>query len=65
MTLTDNDPQALVRARDNIYPTRYGAWDEQIVLKDSSQAMADSADVVFIGTPPDTHIELALTILML
>jgi predicted dehydrogenase len=60
VTLTDIDPAALDRARTSIYPERYGAWDEAIVLKDSRAAVSDPADVVFIGTPPDSHIRLAL-----
>jgi predicted dehydrogenase len=63
VTLTDNDPAALERARNSIYPSRYGAWDEAIVLMDSRDAMGDAADVVFIGTPPDSHIVLANAVL--
>lgn len=57
--LTDVDPAALERTRTSIYPGRYGTWDEAIVLKDTRDAMAEPADVVAIGTPPDTHIQLA------
>lgn len=60
VVLTDIDPKALERARDEIYPGRYGAWDSAITLKDSRAAAADPADVVFIGTPPDSHLSLAL-----
>ncbi len=60
VTLTDNDPAALERAKDDIYPSRYGAWDEGISLKLSQDATDEPADVVFIGTPPDSHIPLAL-----
>ncbi len=60
VTLTDIDPVALARARDEIYPGRYGKWDPEIVLKRSVDSMRDEADVVFIGTPPDTHMGLAL-----
>lgn len=60
VTLTDNDAAALDRARDEIYPGRYGAWDEEISLIDSGASLDEDADVVFIGTPPDTHIALAL-----
>jgi predicted dehydrogenase len=63
VTLTDMDQTALQRTRDNIYPSRYGKWDEEIVLKDSAAAMAEPADIVFIGTPPDTHIKLANVVL--
>jgi len=60
VVLTDIDPKALERARDEIYPGRYGAWDPAITLKDSRAAASDPADVVFIGTPPDSHVRLAL-----
>ena len=63
VTLTDMDQTALQRTRDSIYPGRYGKWDEEIVLKDSAVAMAEPADIVFIGTPPDTHIKLANVVL--
>ncbi len=63
VTLTDNDAAALERARTSIYPSRYGAWDDAIILKDSRAAMDDPADVVFIGTPPDSHIGLANAVL--
>ncbi len=63
VTLTDIDPAALGRARDEIYPGRYGAWDAGIVLKDAREAAGDPADVVFIGTPPDSHVALALDVL--
>lgn len=63
VTLTDIDPAALARARESIYPHRYGRWDDEIVLKDSREAMADPADVVFIGTPPDSHIAIANAVL--
>ena len=58
--LTDIDPAALERTRESIYPGRYGAWDGEIVLKDSRDALSDPADCVFIGTPPDSHVRLAL-----
>jgi predicted dehydrogenase len=63
VTLTDMDQAALERTRDSIYPSRYGKWDKEIILKDSATAMAEPADIVFIGTPPDTHIRLANAVL--
>jgi len=63
VTMTDNDSAALERSRESIYPQRYGSWDEAIELKDSRAAMGDPADVVFIGTPPDTHIAVANAVL--
>jgi predicted dehydrogenase len=61
--LTDADPKALERARNKIYPSRYGEWDEAIELKSSKDALKDDADAVVIGTPPDTHISIANEIL--
>ena len=61
--LTDADPKALERARHKIYPSRYGEWDEAINLKSSKDALKDHAVVVFIGTPPDTHLSVANEIL--
>ena len=60
VTLTDIDPLALERARDDIFPGRYGAWDDAIQLKLSQDAADDPADVVFVGTPPDSHVAIAL-----
>jgi len=60
VTLTDIDPAALERARDDIYPNRYGQWDKAIALKLSGEAAGDPAEIVFIGTPPDTHLALAI-----
>lgn len=61
--LTDIDPEALRRAREEIYPDRYGEWDPEIQLADSKEAVSEPADVVFIGTPPDSHITLAQDVL--
>ncbi|MFO1091174.1 MAG: Gfo/Idh/MocA family oxidoreductase [Hyphomicrobiales bacterium] len=63
VTLTDIDPAALERTKTSIYPGRYGSWNDAIRLKSTDEAMADPADVVFIGTPPDTHIRIANAIL--
>jgi predicted dehydrogenase len=60
VTLTDLDEAALTRARESIYPGRYGSWDDAIILRESRQAFKDYADVVFIGTPPDSHVKLSL-----
>lgn len=57
--LTDVDSAALKRTRNEIYPGRYGDWDEKIKLGNSREALSEPADVVFIGTPPDAHVELA------
>jgi predicted dehydrogenase len=58
--LCDIDEQALERTRDQIYPSRYGRWDESIRLFDCSSAPTGGYDLIFIGTPPDSHVDLAL-----
>jgi predicted dehydrogenase len=39
---------------------RYGKWDDGIRLFESSQAPKSGYDLVFIGTPPHVHIQLAM-----
>jgi predicted dehydrogenase len=63
VTLSDIDPKALERTKNEIYKTRYGSWDEAIRLCDSRELVSEPADIVFIGTPPDTHTRIALQIL--
>ena len=57
--LVDADPAALARARDDIYPTRYGAWDPAIGLHLPADAPRGGYDLIVIGTPPDSHLALA------
>jgi predicted dehydrogenase len=61
--LIDIDPEALKRARDEIYPARYGSFDDAIGLYTSGQAPKGGYDMILIGTPPDSHIPLALAAL--
>ena len=42
------------------YPTRYGRWDEAIRLFTPDSAPKSGYDLIGIGTPPDSHMELAL-----
>lgn len=58
--LCDVDPAALERTRTQIYPGRYGKWDEQIRLFQNKDAPKGGYDMIFIGTPPDVHIRLAM-----
>ncbi len=60
VTMTDIDPAALRRTRDSIYPERYGQWDDGIRLAAPGDVAHETFDVVVIGTPPDTHLPLAL-----
>ncbi len=57
--LCDVDGKALTRARDQIYPGRYGKWDEAIELFESGEAPRGGYDLICIGTPPDSHVTLA------
>ena len=58
--LCDVDGAALRRAKEEIYPGRYGAWDDAIRLFDVADAPEGNYDLIVIGTPPDSHIDLAL-----
>ena len=58
--LCDNDAAALERTRRDIYPARYGQWDESIRLFQSAHAPQGGYDLIVIGTPPDNHMKLAL-----
>ncbi|MBI3274250.1 MAG: Gfo/Idh/MocA family oxidoreductase [Candidatus Colwellbacteria bacterium] len=60
VTVTDADPKALVRMREEIYPKRYGAWDENIALFQSGEEPRGGYDIIMIGTPPDVRIPLAI-----
>jgi predicted dehydrogenase len=57
--LVDPDPAALERTRMQIYPGRYGRWDEGIRLFAPDAAPQGGYDLICIGTPPDTHVPLA------
>lgn len=63
VTISDIDPKALERTKNDIYKSRYGAWDDQIRLADSRDLVSEPADIVFIGTPPHTHMQIALSVL--
>jgi predicted dehydrogenase len=58
--LCDVDEAALMRTKNEIYPGRYGKWDESIRLLNNKDATKGGFDLIFIGTPPDSHISLAL-----
>lgn len=60
VAVTDLDPAALERMRTQIYPSRYGSWDEQIQLCPAGTAPTGRFDLICIGTPPDSHMRLAL-----
>jgi len=57
--MCDIDDEALIRAKNEIYPARYGSWDESIGLYNSTDIPVGGYDFIIIGTPPDSHIDLA------
>lgn len=59
----DTDITALNRFKSDIYPSRYGIFDEVIKLRAMSEfgvSQAGAYDVILIGTPPDTHYSVLL-----
>ena len=60
VTLCDLDPAALDRTKSMIYPTRYGKWDNAIKLCLVDEAPKGNFDLIVIGTPPDSHLSIAL-----
>lgn len=60
VSICDTDPDALIRTKENIYPSRYGSWDSEIVLAPADGLDHSIFDAVVIGTPPDTHIDILL-----
>jgi len=59
----DISSAALERMKTDLYPTRYGKWDEEITLSLSEDAPKGGFDLILIGTPPQHHIPLALAAL--
>ncbi len=57
--MCDIDPEALLRTKNDIYPSRYGAWDDKIGLYESKDIPNSGYDFVIVGTPPDSHMTLA------
>ncbi|MDZ4816284.1 MAG: Gfo/Idh/MocA family oxidoreductase [Verrucomicrobiota bacterium] len=56
----DVNQAALDRMKNEIYPGRYGAWDESIRLCLVKDAPTGGFDLIHIGTPPEHHIPLAI-----
>ncbi len=58
--ICDTDANALNRVKNQIYPQRYGMWDEQIRLCLVRDIPKEDFDIVIIGTPPDSHLNIAI-----
>jgi len=57
--ICDIDKDALKRTKEEIYPSRYGQWDEKIGLYHCDDVPVGGYDLIIIGTPPDSHMSLA------
>lgn len=60
VTVCDVSAAALARMKDSIYPGRYGRWDDRIQLCTNDSAPRGTFDLIFVGTPPDVHLDVAL-----
>ncbi len=63
VVVVDINPQALERMRREIYPMRYGRWDESIQLCVPDTQPRGGFDLICIGTPPEHHLPLVLAAL--
>lgn len=63
VVLVGKSNESLRRTKDQIYPTRYGTWDSQIGLCLFGEEPKGGFDIIFICTPPDTHIPIAIQVL--
>lgn len=59
VTVVDNHAPSLERMRQEIFPQRYGTWDESITLRTLNDEDDSTYDATLIATPPATHIALA------
>jgi predicted dehydrogenase len=59
--ICDLDEAALERTRNKIYPSRYTQWDDSIQLYTVEKAPTGIYDMILIGTPPDSHMKLAIS----
>ena len=60
VVVCDVSDTALERMKNEIYPDRYGQWDAAIQLYNNKFAPVGGFDLIFIGTPPESHLPLAL-----
>ena len=64
VSVCDLNSDALKRMMSDIYPTRYGSWDESIVLKNNfSEITFNNEDIVLIGTPPESRLSILKEVL--
>ena len=58
--ITDISSVALQRMKNEIYPRRYKKWNKKIkIVKFSNwQKLKKKFDLIIVGTPPNTHLNL-------
>lgn len=61
--VVDPSQEALRRMKQEIYPARYGAWDENITLHKLGSEPIGGFDGIILGTPPDVRMALARRVL--
>jgi predicted dehydrogenase len=59
--VSDISQIALKRMKKKIFPKRYGKWDNSIKLVEYSKVflLEENFDLIIIGTPPKTHLNLS------
>lgn len=60
VVMVDVDRKAMVRTQKEIYPARYGRWDSAIQLFVKGTEPQEGFDLIHIGTPPLSHVPLAM-----
>ncbi|MBM3272761.1 Gfo/Idh/MocA family oxidoreductase [Candidatus Kaiserbacteria bacterium] len=60
VTVVDADPKALERMKTEVYPQRYGAWDEAIQLFEAKDQPRGGFDIIYLGIPPHVRLSVAL-----
>ncbi len=60
VVMSDIDPKALKRAKNEIFPARYGTWFPEIEFVPADGKEDICYDIIIIGTPPESHLEIAL-----
>ena len=61
--VVDPDREALRRMKEDIYPARYGKWDDAISQFVLGKEPKGDFDAIFIGTPPDVRMQVTLQVL--
>lgn len=63
VVVVDIDKLALERMKYEIYPSRYGSWSDKIIQYQIGNEVECEYDLICIGTPPDTHLNILLNTL--